>query len=191
MASFLQRIRNGLKAFGNQQTNEQYNRFIYNVLGNNKITNSQYNDDFIDKGYKYNPTIYSLIQLISKSAITVPFKIYQKLDESAVKEYKGLLSNGLNEESVFKSKLMRKHIFEEVEHSALGKLLERPNPAQSFSVFLQELISFGKLTGNRFVYGIAPENGENKGIYSQLYNLPAHLIRIKSDVSSNQYQNIL
>ena len=142
MASFLQRIRNGLKAFGNQQTNEQYNRFIYNVLGNNKITNSQYNDDFIDKGYKYNPTIYSLIQLISKSAITVPFKIYQKLDESAVKEYKGLLSNGLNEESVFKSKLMRKHIFEEVEHSALGKLLERPNPAQSFSVFLQELISF-------------------------------------------------
>ena len=181
MASFLQRIRNGLKAFGNQQTNEQYNRFIYNVLGNNKITNSQYNDDFIDKGYKYNPTIYSLIQLISKSAITVPFKIYQKLDESAVKEYKGLLSNGLNEESVFKSKLMRKHIFEEVEHSALGKLLERPNPAQSFSVFLQELISFGKLTGNRFVYGIAPENGENKGIYSQLYNLPAHLIEIKSD----------
>ena len=181
MASFLQRIRNGLKAFGNQQTNEQYNRFIYNVLGNNKITNSQYNDDYIDKGYKYNPTIYSLIQLISKSAITVPFKIYQKLDESAVKEYKGLLSNGLNEESVFKSKLMRKHIFEEVEHSALGKLLERPNPAQSFSVFLQELISFGKLTGNRFVYGIAPENGENKGIYSQLYNLPAHLIEIKSD----------
>lgn len=181
MASFLQRIRNSIKAFGNQQTNEQYNRFIYDVLGKNQITNSQYNDDFIDKGYKFNPTIYSLIQLISKSAITVPYKIYQKLDESAVKEYKGLLSNGLNEDSVFKSKLMRKHIFEEVEHSALGKLLERPNPAQSFSVFLQELISFGKLTGNRFVYGIAPENGENKGIYSQIYNLPAHLIEIKSD----------
>ena len=181
MASFLQRIRNSIKAFGNQQTNEQYNRFIYDVLGKNQITNSQYNDDFIDKGYKFNPTIYSLIQLISKSAITVPYKIYQKLDESAVKEYKGLLSNGLNEDSVFKSKLMRKHIFEEVEHSALGKLLERPNPAQSFSVFLQELISFGKLTGNRFVYGIAPDNGENKGIYSQIYNLPAHLIEIKSD----------
>ena len=181
MASFLERIRNSIKAFGNQQTNEQYNRFIYDVLGKNQITNSQYNDDFIDKGYKFNPTIYSLIQLISKSAITVPYKIYQKLDESAVKEYKGLLSNGLNEDSVFKSKLMRKHIFEEVEHSALGKLLERPNPAQSFSVFLQELISFGKLTGNRFVYGIAPENGENKGIYSQIYNLPAHLIEIKSD----------
>ena len=181
MASFLQRIRNGLKAFGNQQTNEQYNRFIYNVLGNNKITNSQYNDEFIDKGYKFNPTIYSLIQLISKSAITVPYKIFKKVDASAIKEYKALTSNGLNEDSVFRAKLMRKHILEEVEHTALSKLLERPNPAQSFSVFLQELISFGKLTGNRFIYGIAPENGENKGVYSQLYNLPAHLIEIKSD----------
>jgi len=181
MASFLQRIRNGIKAFNSQQTNEQYNRFIYDVLGTNPISNNQYNQDYIDKGYKFNPTIYSLIQLISKSAITVPYKIYQKLDESAVKEYKGLLSDGLNEESVFKSKLMRKHIFEEVEHSALGKLLDRPNPAQSFSVFLQELISFGKLTGNRYVYGISPENGDNAGIYSQLYNLPAHLIEIKSD----------
>lgn len=181
MASFLERLRNGFKAFNSQQTSESYNRFIYDVLGTNPISNNQYNQDYIDKGYKFNPTIYSLIQLISKSAITVPYKIYQKLDESAVKEYKGLLSDGLNEESVFKSKLMRKHIFEEVEHSALGKLLERPNPAQSFSVFLQELISFGKLTGNRYVYGIAPENGENAGVYSQLYNLPAHLIEIKSD----------
>ena len=181
MASFLERLRNGFKAFNSQQTSESYNRFIYDVLGTNPISNNQYNQDYIDKGYKFNPTIYSLIQLISKSAITVPYKIYQKLDESAVKEYKGLLSDGLNEESVFKSRLMRKHIFEEVEHSALGKLLERPNPAQSFSVFLQELISFGKLTGNRYVYGIAPENGENAGVYSQLYNLPAHLIEIKSD----------
>ena len=181
MASFLQRLRNGLKAFNSQQTSESYNRFIYDVLGTNAISNNQYNQDYIDKGYKFNPTIYSLVQLISKAAITVPYKVYQKLDESAVKEYKGLLSDGLNEESVFRSKLMRKHIFEEVEHSALGKLLERPNPAQSFSVFLQELISFGKLTGNRYVYGLSPENGENAGVYSQLYNLPAHLIEIKSE----------
>ena len=181
MANFLQRIRDGLKAFNGQQTNESYNRFIYDVLGNNTISNNQHNEDYIDKGYKFNPTIYSLIQLISKSAITVPYKIFEKVDPTNIKEYKSLTANGLNEDSVFKAKMMRKHIFEEVEHSALGKLLERPNPAQSFSVFLQELISFGKLTGNRYVYGISPENGENKGIYSQLYNLPAHLIEIKSD----------
>ena len=181
MASFLQRLRSGLKAFNSQQTNESYNRFIYNFLGNNTISNNEYSDDYIDKGYGYNPTIYSLIQLIAKSAVTVPYKIFKKVDNTNMKEYKSLTANGLNEDSVFKAKLMRKHIFEEVEHSALGKLLERPNPAQSWSVFLEEMIGFGKLTGNRYVYGISPENGENKGIYYQLYNLPAHLIEIKSE----------
>ena len=176
MASFLQRLRSGLKAFNSQQTNESYNRFIYNFLGNNTISNNEYSDDYIEKGYAYNPTIYSLIQLISKSAVTVPYSIYKKVDNGAMKEYKALTSNNLNEDSVLKAKLLRKHTLEEVPHSALGKLLERPNPAQSWAVFLEEMVGFGKLTGNRYVYGISPENGENKNIYYQLYNLPAHLI---------------
>ena len=154
MASFLQRLRNGLKAFNSQGTNESYNRFIYNHIGNSTITNNEYNDDYIEKGYAYNPTIYSLIQLISKSAITVPYNIYKKVDEGAMKEYKSLTSDTLNEESLLKAKLLRKHTLEEVEHSALGKLLERPNPAQSWAVFLEEMVGFGKLTGNRYVYGI-------------------------------------
>ena len=181
MASFLQRLRNGLKAFNSQGTNESYNRFIYNHIGNSSISNNEYNDDYIEKGYAYNPTIYSLIQLISKSAITVPYNIYKKVDEGAMKEYKSLTSDTLNEESLLKAKLLRKHTLEEVEHSALGKLLERPNPAQSWAVFLEEMVGFGKLTGNRYVYGISPENGENRNMYYQLYNLPAHLIEIKSD----------
>lgn len=181
MASFLQRLRNGIKAFNTQQTNESYNKFIYNIIGNNTISNNQYGEDFIDKGYAYNPTIYSLIQLIAKSAVTVPYCVYKKVDDGALKEYKALTSNGLNEDSVLKAKILRKHSLEEVSNTALEKLLNRPNPAQSWAVFLEELIGFGKLTGNRYVYGIAPENGENKGIYYQLYNLPAHLIEIKSE----------
>ena len=48
MASFLQRLRNGLKAFNSQQTNESYNRFIYNFMGDNTISNNQYNEDYIE-----------------------------------------------------------------------------------------------------------------------------------------------
>ena len=181
MASFLDRIRNSIKAFGQTNTNESYNRFIYNVLGKNTVVGNINDDDFIRRGYAYNPTIYSLINLISKAAITVPYTIYQKVDEQNIKEYKSLTSNSLNSESLLKAKLMRKHIFKEVEHSALGKLLQRPNPTQSWSTFLEELIGFGKLTGNRYVYSIYPDSGENKDLAYQLYNLPAHLIEIKSD----------
>ena len=154
MASFLDRIRNSIKAFGQTNTNESYNRFIYNVLGKNTVVGNINDDDFIRRGYAYNPTIYALINLISKAAITVPYTIYQKVDEQNIKEYKALTSNSLNEESLLKAKLMRKHIFKEVEHSALSKLLQRPNPTQSWSTFLEELIGFGKLTGNRYVYSI-------------------------------------
>ena len=181
MASFLDRIKNSIKAFGQTNTNESYNRFIYNVLGKNTVVGNINDDDFIRRGYAYNPTIYSLINLISKAAITVPYTIYQKIDEQNIKEYKSLTSNSLNSESLLKAKLMRKHIFKEVEHSALGKLLQRPNPTQSWSTFLEELIGFGKLTGNRYVYSIYPDSGENKDLAYQLYNLPAHLIEIKSD----------
>ena len=181
MASFLDRIKNSIKAFGQTNTNESYNRFIYNVLGKNTVVGNINDDDFIKRGYAYNPTIYSLINLISKAAITVPYTIYQKVDEQNIKEYKSLTSNSLNSESLLKAKLMRKHIFKEVEHSALGKLLQRPNPTQSWSTFLEELIGFGKLTGNRYVYSIYPDSGENKDLTYQLYNLPAHLIEIKSD----------
>ena len=181
MASFLDRIKNSIKAFGQTNTNESYNRFIYNVLGKNTVVGNINDDDFIRRGYAYNPTIYSLINLISKAAITVPYTIYQKVDEQNIKEYKALTSNSLNSESLLKAKLMRKHIFKEVEHSALGKLLQRPNPTQSWSTFLEELIGFGKLTGNRYVYSIYPDSGENKDLAYQLYNLPAHLIEIKSD----------
>jgi HK97 family phage portal protein len=181
MASFLDRIKNSIKAFGQTNTNESYNRFIYNVLGKNTVVGNINDDDFIKRGYAYNPTIYSLINLISKAAITVPYTIYQKVDEQNIKEYKSLTSNSLNSESLLKAKLMRKHIFKEVEHSALGKLLQRPNPTQSWSTFLEELIGFGKLTGNRYVYSIYPDSGENKDLAYQLYNLPAHLIEIKSD----------
>tara|TARA_R100000963_G_C4644919_1_gene108951 strand:- start:2726 stop:4483 length:1758 start_codon:yes stop_codon:yes gene_type:complete len=196
MASFLDRIKNSIKAFNTQQTNESYNRFIYNTIGDTTISNNQNDDQYINKGYAYNPTVYSLINLIAKSAVTVPYKIFRKIDETSVKEYKSLTSNGLNESSVFKAKLLQKHAFEEVSHTALGKLLDRPNPAQSWAVFLEELIGFGKLTGNRYVYGITPERGENKDIYYQLYNLPAHLIEIQSqgifkpvDRYTMQYQN--
>ena len=108
MASFLDRVRNSIKAFNLEGTDESYNKFIYNFLGNTTISNNTSDDDFIKKGYAYNPTIYSIINLISKSAVTVPFQIYNKLDQGALKEYKALTGNGLNTESIIKSKLIRK-----------------------------------------------------------------------------------
>ncbi len=178
MASFLDRIRNSIKAFNTNVTAESYNRFIYNFLGDSVIPNNVYNDDYIDKGYSHNTSIYSIINLIIQSSTSVPYKIYKKVDDGAFKEYKSLTSNGLNQESLLQSKFLKKSTFEEIENTALQQLLEKPNPSQGFSTFLAEMIGFGKLTGNRYIYGIYPDT---KKIVKELYNLPAHLVQIKSD----------
>ena len=62
----------------------------------------------------------------------------------------------------------------------MHKLLERPNPAQSYNSWITELIAFGKLTGNRYIYGIGPDTGANVGKYTELYVMPSQIMEIVS-----------
>ena len=53
MPTFYQRIQNAIKGF-NQDTNPNYNKFIYSTMGNNVIANNQNDDNFISKLIKLN-----------------------------------------------------------------------------------------------------------------------------------------
>jgi len=179
MPSFYQRIQNAIKGFS-QDTNPNYNKFIYSTMSNNVIANNQNDDNFISKGYQKNPTIYSIINLITKCASSIPFQVFEKVDESKLKQYRSLTSGILNKDSLLKASFLRKHALVETHGTELEKLLSRPNPAQSYATFMTELIAFGKLTGNRYIYGIGPETRETKK-FNELYVLPSHLVEIKSN----------
>jgi HK97 family phage portal protein len=79
-----------------------------------------------------------------------------------------------------KAQQLRKNALIELDHTELHQVLKRPNPAQSYNAWLQEIIAFGKLTGNRYIFGIAPETGMNKGKYKELYVLPSQNMEIHS-----------
>jgi len=179
MPSFYQRIQSALKAFS-QDTNPEYNKVVYSYMGNGTISNNENDDNYIRKGYQKNPTIYSLINLITKTAVAIPYIIYEKKDEDALKRYKSLTSGTVNNDSLMKANIIRKHALIETQHTPLHDLLDRPNPAQSYATFMSEVIAFGKLTGNRFIYGIGPESRDNK-VFNELYTLPSHLVEIKSN----------
>ena len=179
MPTFYQRIQQAFKAF-NQNTNADYNRFIYNFIGNSNIPNNENDDNYIRKGYQKNPTIYSIINLITKCAVSIPYIIYEKRNENALKQYKALTSGTVDSDSLIKANIIKKHALVEAEHTALHDLLERPNPAQSYATWMTEVIAFGKLTGNRYIYGIASDTRETKR-FLELYSLPSHLIEIKSN----------
>ena len=179
MASFIDRLRY-LITNKSQQTNENYNRAIYNYLGNSILWNPENDDNYINEGYRKNATVYSLINIITKAAATIPFHIYEKVNNNKYKSYKSL-SNGISDPSVmYKANMLKKQALVEVDMPELQKLMDRPNPAQSYASWITELIAFGKLTGNRYVYGIGPDSGANVGKYQELYVMPSHIVEINT-----------
>lgn len=179
MASFLDR----LKAIVNknaQNTNLNYNKAIYNWLGESIVWNTENDDSYITEGYRKNATIYSLINLITKAATTIPFQIYEVTNENDYKRYKSLTSGTIDNSTINKAALLQKSSLVELQDTELHQLLERPNPAQSYNSFISELIAFGKLTGNRYIYGIGPETGLKVGKFSELYVMPSQIMEIVS-----------
>tara|TARA_A100001201_G_scaffold37890_3_gene39805 strand:+ start:2670 stop:4580 length:1911 start_codon:yes stop_codon:yes gene_type:complete len=179
MASLFDRFKNLLNKNA-QKTSEQYNRAIYNFLGESIIWNSENDDTYIQQGYQKNATIYSLINIITKAATTIPFQIYEIENKNDYKRYKALTSGTFDANILHKSEILRKRALSEIEDTELHMLLDRPNPAQSYNSFITELIAFGKLTGNRYIYGIGPESGDNIGKYKELYVMPSQLMEIIS-----------
>jgi HK97 family phage portal protein len=179
MASVLDRFRN-LITKNAQQTAAEYNKAIYQFLGESIVWNPENDDTYIKDGYRKNATIYSIVNIITNAATTIPFQIYEKVNENEVKRYKALTSGSVDANSIYKANLIRKNAMVELEGTELHKLLERPNAAQSYSSWISELIAFGKLTGNRYIYGIAPETGINQGKYKELYVMPSQIMEIVS-----------
>jgi len=179
MASFFDRFRN-LLTKNAQQTAQEYNKAIYNWLGESIVWNPENDTTYINEGYRKNATVYSLINIIAKAASSIPFQIYEKVNDNDYKRYKSMTNGSFDTTVLHKADFLKKKALVELEDTDLHKLLDRPNPAQSYASWITELIAFGKLTGNRYIYGIAPETGNGAGKYKELYVMPSQLIEIIS-----------
>ena len=179
MASFFDRLKN-LIVKNTQQTAKDYNRAIYNYLGASVIYNTENDENYINEGYRKNATVSSIINLISKAASSVPINVFKKVNDAELKRYKAMTSGFMDGTIIHKSNMIKKHALVELEHTDLDMLLERPNPAQSYASWISELVAFGKLTGNRYIYGIGPDTGDNVGKYKELYVMPSQIIEVNS-----------
>ena len=181
MASIFDRFRN-LLTKNAQQTAQEYNKAIYNWLGESIVWNPENDTTYINEGYRKNSTVYSLVNIIAKAASSIPFQVYEKVNDNDYKRYKAMNNGTLDSSVMHKANYLKKKALVELHDTDLHKLLERPNPAQSYASWITELIAFGKLTGNRYIYGIAPETGNGAGKYKELYVMPSQLIEIISGV---------
>ena len=175
----LDRFRGAIRK-SSQNTNEAFNKLVYRYIGNNLISSTENDDTYINKGYRFNSTVYSIVNLISKTAGNIPFQIYEVKNENELKRYKSITSGTITTTGLVNSNIIQKKALVNVEDTELHELLNRPNPAQSFNSWIQEVIAFGALTGNRYIYGIAPDTGQNSGKYKELYVLPSQVVEIHS-----------
>ncbi len=179
MASIIDRLK-FLVSKNAQQTAPQYNRAIYNWLGESIVWNPENDDSYITEGYRKNATIYSLINIITKAATTIPFQVYEIQNQNDYKRYKAITSSTFDASILQKSALLKSRSLVELSDTPLHQLMDRPNAAQSYASWLTELIAFGKLTGNRYIYGIGPDTGVNASKYTEMYVMPSQIMEIVS-----------
>lgn len=127
-------------------------------------------EQYIKNGYEGNPAVYSIVNIISRSASVVPWCVYEIVDEDGLQKYKRVKSN-----NIFKKGVMKTKALEEVSGTDLGRVIERPNPEQGQSEFIENMIGFLLITGDSYVHGVEADK-----VFKELYVMPSHYTEIIS-----------
>lgn len=144
---------------------------------------------YIEKGYRMNHMLYSVVKLIVDKAKAAPMAMYTVQDEQKYFEYQRLNKSVLAGEGVTGKTMIE---MRDLRHKALKldtsdgymrDLLETPNDTgQTMEKLNEALMTFYLVTGDYFEAGWTPlSGGLNKGKPSQLYELPSQWTWISAD----------
>lgn len=131
--------------------------------------------------YQNNSEVYAVIKRISKTISTVPFYVYKIKSKKDLNRYKSLLNNASSTVDIAKAELVRIKAVDEIADSPLNKLLEMPNPYQSFSEFIENVVGYKLITGNSYIWANRLESGK----VAELVVLPSQYVAIISDGTIN------
>ena len=135
----------------------------------------------IQKGYLYNPDVYSIVNLITNAAHGVKWVLHEVKDVQKADRYMRLPTEA-KQYQLEKVWRLKEQSFEEVhdESNHLYRLLQRPNPMQGWSEFIQKMLGFKLVTGNAYIHGVLLENGVNAGLVNELWVMPSQYMQINA-----------
>lgn len=154
---------------------------VVRQIGGVPIFIGKSNKEFIDKGYTYNPNVYSVINVITKSIASVPFILYEVKDEKSFSRYKAAANKDCV--NIKQAVMLRTKALQDVPKHKILDILQRPNPTQGQAEFIENVLGFKLLTGNAFIYGQGTDNGANANKMQQLYVLPSQYMSISPNAS--------
>jgi HK97 family phage portal protein len=146
------------------------------------ITWTRWNSkQYITDGYMASAALYSVVNRITRTAASVPFKVYRVKDQKKFSKYKSWSGVNATKASLQKAMLLKEMVYEEDSNHPLNDLIARPNPWQGTSEFVQNSIGFKLITGNRFLLLTRLDIGMNAGNVVSLVNLPPDDVAVESD----------
>ncbi len=155
---------------GTDPSNELF-RQLFSQLGFNLELLPYDIKSYIEKGYLINPHVYTVINRIIRPASSVPHSLYELVEDKKKEygRYQAALKAGLLEEADYYQSKSMKPVTSVKE---ITQLLEQPNENQSFQEWSEQGMGFYLLTGEEFIYGLAPAGFTT---FTKLYNMPSQL----------------
>lgn len=133
----------------------------------------------VEKAYALNSTVYSIVKMITRTAAVAPWGVYKIKSDDALKKYKSLCRKGINSKNINQIIIERSKALELVKgDNKLQQILDRPNPQQTWSDYIENRIGFRLITGNSYTYAPLLDMGANKGLPQWLFVLPSQFVLI-------------
>jgi HK97 family phage portal protein len=134
------------------------------------------NQTFVDEGYRGNALIYSIIRKIADKSKTCPVAVFK--NSSRERKYQSAKYSRKDLNRAQASIYRTKELVEVPESDPVVRLLQKPNPMQTWSELLNDISTWFNTSGEVFIYGFAPSEGLNKGKFKELYVLPANYVEL-------------
>lgn len=132
-------------------------------------------DIYLQNGYLFNPTVYSVVKARADKAKSIPFEVKRIKDRNAKQAIDRL---NLSTKHIYKpQQFIKKALLETkaFDEQMLDFPMEKPNELQGWSDIVALYETFMATTGNFYLYML---KGEFKTEPVQVYVLPSHLMQI-------------
>lgn len=146
----------------------------FRIMG---LTVSWNSNEDVDN-YASSAALYSIINRITRTAATAPFKVYRVKDKRKHAKYKAWTGTNATKESLRAAMSIKEQVYEEDNAHALNKLIEKCG-----SEFTAASIGWKLITGNRFLFVNKLTSGLDEGLPFSVRNLPSQYVTIIGDGS--------
>lgn len=145
---------------------------MFGLISNNQpITRPVNPDEYLQKSYCYNATVYSIVQKIVKKSRGIPFILYEVKD-------KKLFNRHLYSKSLLS---VKEQVFEEANAPDIEKILKAPNNYTTWSDFIEQYLIYKLIIGNHYIYTEKRVTGE----VIAMHTLPAQDMEIVAGTPLN------